>query len=99
MEDLMYYSSLYDLYKNLLTARQREIFENYFFENLTLEEIALFDGVSKSSVAKAVKQIKASLEDTEAKLHVLEYREKLRLEFKDEEEILNRLSKYDNIVL
>ncbi len=98
MEDVVHFTTLYDIYKNVLTARQREIFESYFFENFTLDEIAQFDGVSKSSVAKTMKQVKEALEEFERKLHFKEYRDKLENEFKNEEDILNRIFKYDKIV-
>ncbi len=99
MEETLHYTELYDLYGSLLTERQRSIFEDYFFENLTLEEIAQFDGVSKSSTAKTIKQIKVTLDETEKNLHFLEYMKKIKAEFEDELDILNRLKKYDNIVL
>ena len=78
MEEVVHFNELYDLYRELLTDRQREIFEYYFFDNLTLEEIASNDGVSKSSVAKTVKQVKETLEDLERKLHSLDYRNKVK---------------------
>ncbi len=97
MEEVVHFNELYDLYRELLTDRQREIFEYYFFDNLTLEEIASNDGVSKSSIAKTVKQVKETLEDLERKLHSLDYRNKVKKEFENEPDILNRLAKYDNI--
>ena len=97
MEEVVHFNELYDLYRELLTDRQREIFEYYFFDNLSLEEIASNDGVSKSSVAKTVKQVKETLEDLERKLHSLDYRNKVKKEFENEPDILNRLAKYDNI--
>ena len=97
MEEVVHFNELYDLYRELLTDRQREIFEYYFFDNLTLEEIASNDGGSKSSVAKTVKQVKETLEDLERKLHSLDYRNKVKKEFENEPDILNRLAKYDNI--
>lgn len=99
MNDFVHYNALYDLYKEMLTERQRQVFEDYFFENLTVDEIAENDGVSKSSVAKTIKQTKKSLEDLENKLHFLCYMEKIKSEFKNEEELLNRIMKYDNIVI
>ena len=63
MEEVVHFSRLYDIYGNLLTERQQSVFESYYFENLTLDEIALFDGVSKSSVAKTLKQVKEALEE------------------------------------
>ena len=38
MEDIIYYTNLYDYYKNLLTDTQRKYFENYF-NNLSIQEI------------------------------------------------------------
>ena len=40
MEEREYIISLYDYYKNLLTDKQREYFEDYYFDNLTMEEIS-----------------------------------------------------------
>ena len=97
MEEVVHFNELYDLYRELLTDRQREIFEYYFFDNLTLEEIASNDGVSKSSVAKTIKQVKETLEDLERKLHSLDYRNKVKKEFENEPDILNRFAKNDNI--
>ena len=45
---------LYDIYKNLLTEKQREYFEYYFFEDLSLSEISEITGVSKSFVGKTL---------------------------------------------
>lgn len=99
MKDVVHYNGLYDLYRDCLTDRQKSVFEDYFFENLTLDEIALFDGVSKSSVAKTLKQTKEILEDYERRLHFYEYMRAIKDEFVEEEDILNRIAKYDNMVL
>lgn len=99
MEEVIYYSTLFDIYGSMLTERQKSVFESYYFENLTLDEIALFDGVSKSSVAKTLKQIKNALDEMESKLHFFKYMESLKKEFENEEDILIRISKYDNIVV
>ena len=37
MEDIVYYNDLYDLYGDLLTKKQKEYFEDYYFNN-KLEE-------------------------------------------------------------
>ena len=37
MDDLVYYNDLYDLYKNLLTEKQQEYFEDYYFNNYSLQ--------------------------------------------------------------
>lgn len=97
MEDFVYYSALYDLYKGLLTERQREVFESYFFENWTTEEIALHDGISKSAVAKTIKQIKISLDEIEDKVHFFRYKKNIVDELKNDKDLLNRIIKYDNM--
>ena len=58
MEEVLHYTLLYDLYKGLLTSKQRETFKDYFEENLTIEEIADNNGISKSAVSKTIIGIK-----------------------------------------
>lgn len=98
MEEIIYYSELYDFYKNLLTSKQRETFKDYFFENLNIEEIASNYGVSKNAISKTIKSIKNSLEEYENRLHFKEYFNSVRSEFENDEVILKRLEKYDNII-
>ena len=40
MEELVYYTMLYDIYGTLLTEKQRMYFEEYYFKNLSLSELA-----------------------------------------------------------
>lgn len=98
MDAFFYYTELYDLYKGLFTDKQREVFEDYFFENLTLDEIALNKKVSKNAVSKTIKQIKVELEDYEKAMSINKYLKALEEEFKNDEDILIRLAKYDNII-
>ena len=35
MEDVVYFNELYDLYGDLLTDKQKEYFEEYYFNNLS----------------------------------------------------------------
>lgn len=99
MEELVHYSELFDIYKRVLTDKQINTFRDYFFENLTLEEIAENNGISKNAVSKSLMNIKKILDSKESELHILEYMKKLKKEFEGEKEILIRLEKYDNIIL
>ena len=99
MDDYLYYSALFDIYEHLFTPRQQSVFKNYFFENLTLDEIASLTSVSKSAVAKMIKQMKSRLDELESDLHFYEYMNKIKKEFANEKETLNRILKYDNIIL
>lgn len=47
MEEMIHYTGLFDLYGGLLTKKQKSTFQDYFEENLTIEEIANNNGVSK----------------------------------------------------
>ncbi len=55
MENFIYYSELYNIYKCLFTEKQRNIFELYYNENLSLSEISELKNVSKSYVGKVIK--------------------------------------------
>ncbi len=47
MDEQIYLSNLYDYYKDLLTDLQKRYFEDYYFDNLTMEEIANNFSVTK----------------------------------------------------
>ncbi|WP_158500614.1 YlxM family DNA-binding protein [Spiroplasma litorale] len=61
-------SEFYDYYKNLLTEKQRQYFELYFFENYSLQEIAEEIGVSKSAIHDSISKTISYLKDLEEKL-------------------------------
>ena len=61
MDKTLYLINLYDYYGELLTERQREYFEDYYFDNLSLSEISENMEISRNAVHKALK-------DTENKL-------------------------------
>lgn len=70
MEEIIYYSALFDYYQNLLTDVQRKYFEDYYFNNYTLSEIATNYKVSRNAVYK---NINATMEK------LLFYEDKLKL--------------------
>ena len=74
MDDILYLSSLYDYYKSLLTDKQRSYFEDYYFENLTMEEIAENNNISKNAVSKTIIEVKDKLNEYESILHLLSNR-------------------------
>jgi predicted DNA-binding protein YlxM (UPF0122 family) len=85
MDDILYLSSLYDYYKNLLTDKQRSYFEDYYFENLTMEEIAENNQVSKNAVSKTIIEVKDKLNEYEELLHLNANKNKLELILSKEE--------------
>ena len=61
---------LFDYYGELLTDRQQEIFKDYYFDNLTMQEIADNNEISKNAVSKELKLVSEKLLDFENKLNI-----------------------------
>lgn len=78
MDKEIYLSSLYDYYKDLLTDKQKEYFEDYYFSNYSLQEIAENYEVSRNAVHKQLKEIENKLIDYEDKLNLLKKTEEIR---------------------
>lgn len=74
MENRDYLIILYDYYGELLNEDNKKYFEDYYFDNLSLSEIAENSDISRNAVHKHIKS-------TESKL--IFYEEKLKLHEKD----------------
>ena len=61
MEEREYLINLYEYYGKLLTEKQQKYFEDYYYDNLTMEEISINDSVSKNAVSKQLLIIKDKL--------------------------------------
>lgn len=72
MNDLLEQALLYDFYGELLTDRQKEIYEQFVLEDLSLGEIAQEAGISRQGVHDLVKRCNKLLEGYEEKLHLVE---------------------------
>lgn len=77
MEEIIYYSALFDYYQNLLTDVQRKYFEDYYFNNLSLQEIADSYEVSRNAISKTLKEIKEKLDYYESNLKLLSNNKKI----------------------
>ena len=77
MDEFIYYTDLYDLYKELLTEKQRNYFEDYYFNNLSFSEISENYDVSRNAVYNQVKITKDLLEEYESKLKLKEKFDKI----------------------
>ena len=78
MKEREYILSLYEIYKELLSEREREYFENYYYEDYNLQEIADNYEVSKSYVGKYVKEIETKLKDYEKALKLVDKFNRIR---------------------
>ena len=97
MDEVVYYNELYDLYGELLTEKQREYFEDYYFNNLSYAEMADDFDVSRNAIFKQVHIVTDKLIEYEDKLHLLEKKKKL-LEIIDEEEDKNIKNNLEEII-
>ena len=64
---------LYDYYGELLTDLQKEYFEDYYFSNLSLSEIAENNNVSRNAVHNQIKVCEEKLENYEEKLKAMAF--------------------------
>lgn len=77
MEDIVYYNNLYDLYSSLLTEKQRNYFEDYYFNNLSFSEMAENYKVSRNAVFKQLHIVTNKLEEYEKKIGLFEKNQKI----------------------
>lgn len=68
---------LYDYYGGLLSDKQKEYFEQYYFENLSLSEMAENLNISRNAIHKVLKNITAKLYKYEEILKLKEKNQKL----------------------
>ena len=61
---------LYDYYNELLNEKQKEYFEDYYFNNLSLSEISENLNISRNAVHKALKTVENKLIEYETKLNL-----------------------------
>ena len=87
IEKVQYYSNLYGYYQNLFTLKQRRIFEDYNFDDLSLAEIAENHNISRNAVFDTLKKVEKALDS---------YEEKLNLYKKDQKvnSLLDEVTKY-----
>lgn len=69
--DKFSFIALWDIYRGLLTATQREITDLYFNLDLTVSEIAAEKGISRQAVSECMQNCKKQLEDYENRLGLL----------------------------
>ena len=69
---------LYDYYGELFSIQQREYFEWYYFDNLSLAEIAENTGKSRNAIHKGIKSVCNKLYEYEDILKIYEKSNKLK---------------------
>ena len=69
---------LYDYYGELLNDKQKEYFEAYYFDNLSLAEIAENEDKSRNAIHKVIRNVVSKLYEYEYKLKLYQKDEKLK---------------------
>ena len=70
MDKKIYLNNLYDYYYLLLTDNQRAYYEDYYFKDLSLSEIATNNQVSRNAVHGQIKNVVEKLEFYEETLEL-----------------------------
>ena len=105
IEQIIKVSQLYDFYSELLSQKQTQYLNDYFFNDLSLTEISENYEISKQAVSNNIKRTIIELEQFEEKLNLIKLNnERLFLlneirKLTDNEEILDyieQLSKLEN---
>ena len=77
MEEFIYYNELYDIYKPLLTIKQQQYFEEYYYNNLSLSEISENYDISRNAISKQINVIRDKLKGYENKLSLHKKKKKI----------------------
>lgn len=85
MEEVLYLNDLFDIYKELLTVKQREYFTSYYFNNLSYGEIAEKHNISRNAIFKQLKLVVERLKELEEILGIYNKNNKIR-------ELINNVS-------
>lgn len=77
MEEFLYYNELFIIYGKLLNESNQRYYKLYYEENLTLQEIADLEHVSKSYIGNIIKKTSEKLREYESLMHIYENRKML----------------------
>ena len=92
MEKNVRMAILFDYYGEMLTDKQKEYFDLYYNENLSLSEIAENDGISRQGVRDVIVRAETIMEDAEAKLGMIRQHQELEANLADVEALLTEIA-------
>ena len=100
MEDKEKKIELYMIYKEMLTPNMQDVFEQYYFSDLSLREIAANNEISFQAVRDTLKKVEKQLIDMETKIGMFALKEQIQelSEYvsspnMDTEELINKVKK------
>ena len=86
---------LYDFYGELLTQRQRQIYESVVLEDSSLGEAAEEFGISRQGVHDQIRRCEKALREYEESLHLVERFIHIRQEIAEVEDLLGEIEHPD----
>ena len=78
MDKIIERNLLFDFYGDLLTERQRSIYQDAVYGDLSLSELADDYGISRQGIHDQIKRCDKALEEYEAKLHLVKRFENIK---------------------
>ena len=74
----IYLNDLFDIYSELLTDKEKEIFEDYYQNDLSLSEISENNNVTRNAIHKTIKNVEDKLNNYENKLNIYKKKEEIK---------------------
>ena len=98
--DTFHMSMLFDFYGELLTDKQRELFDLYYNEDMSLTEISEIAGITRQGVRDVIVRAEGILTDLEDKTGLIKRFHAMQKQLQEIEqaagEILERSHRYDD---
>lgn len=92
MNGILKQALLYDFYGELLTAHQKEIYEEVVLDDCSLSEVAETHGISRQGVHDLIKRCQKMLEGYEEKLKLVEKFCTVKSKIEQIEQLTNEVS-------
>ncbi|WP_297233325.1 YlxM family DNA-binding protein [uncultured Flavonifractor sp.] len=83
---------LYDFYGDMLTDRQKEFYDLYYNEDLSLAEIAENYGITRQGVRDVIVRAEAILTELEDKTGIIKRFHRMQQQFLEVEEAVNAIA-------
>ena len=82
---------LYDFYGELLKTNNKQIYEDYILNDLSLSEIAVERGISRQGIHDTIKRTDKRLQEYESKIHLLKKYSNIQKKVNDIQSIIKEV--------
>ncbi len=90
-------SLLYDFYGDVLTEKQKNIFDLHYNEDLSLAEISELCGITRQGVRDAIIRSEHTLRDLESKIHLVGKYGNIQKQLQDVQNCAKRIRMENNL--